>query len=647
MGSGISIPRKRGGALSLDKRIKYLKQTPFIQYLTPETIDEFAQCFPQTIRTSPGKGITLDSRKVYIVCEGEVDLSTSYPQEGVKVETKGYLCRKRVGDIVNVVQTERDVARRMTVKSHKMKDLVEDIMTVGSGNSAILLLCGDTDALNKFSKTHPELSKPIVEIITSQIEDRLLTVPFLEEIPKSKISVLAAMCRYEAFDSGQTVFEEGSDANKLFLVLSGVAQVVAKSEPTLASRESFRERSVTMKRSLECSQSQIGLVLGSPDGTSQSHVTIAELKSGDYFGETALVFNIDRTCGVRTSDKCLFLTVHRTDFENYLKICPIEDSLKSVIKQRMVSKLSSLGIPFLNGIPHDMLQSLATSVEIEEVPANGVVFRQGDVGDRFYIIVHGGVKVDTAATSSSSTAETSDACDVAADGADNDGEDEGHCSQVASADESKSPDNDENVLGSLGPGQYFGEMSLVNSDATSGGNLRSATVTSTQKSILLSIDKDSFQRLFGQNNNILAEFEIRLLKDMTRMKHILAHSLGIVSFREFLEAEHAGENIDFWVMVTEFQESDEDNMDKRKEQAKHIFVTFCAEYADRQVNLPHAMLGVLQQKLKAINNSDEGIATDLFDAAKQEIFRLLERDKYNRYRKSHHFSSFMERLGIL
>ena len=59
------------------------------------------------------------------------------------------------------------------------------------------------------------------------------------------------------------------------------------------------------------------------------------------------------------------------------------------------------------------------------------------------------------------------------------------------------------------------------------------------------------------------------------------------------------------------------------------------------------MLGVLQQKLKAINNSDEGIATDLFDAAKQEIFRLLERDKYNRYRKSHHFSSFMERLGIL
>ena len=73
MGSGISSLRK-GGPISLEKRIKYLKETPFYQYLTAETINDFAECFPQTIRTHPGKSIILDSKKIYVVCEGEVDL---------------------------------------------------------------------------------------------------------------------------------------------------------------------------------------------------------------------------------------------------------------------------------------------------------------------------------------------------------------------------------------------------------------------------------------------------------------------------------------------------------------------------------------------------------------------------------------------
>ncbi|KAL7523393.1 hypothetical protein ACHAXR_000157 [Thalassiosira sp. AJA248-18] len=182
-------------------------------------------------------------------------------------------------------------------------------------------------------------------------------------------------------------------------------------------------------------------------------------------------------------------------------------------------------------------------------------------------------------------------------------------------------------------------MSLVNSES----HLRTATVTSTQKSILLSINKDSFQTLFGHNNNVLAEFEIRLLKNEAKLQHILAHSLGIVSFREFLEAEHAGENIDFWVAVTDFQANEEDGMDKRTELAKHIFVTFCANYADRQVNLPHRILADIDKRLHS-----GSISPDLFDAARQEIFRLLERDKFDRYKKSANFKEeFLGRLGIL
>ena len=106
-----AISRKKGGPISIDKRIKILQHTPFFQYLTIETTNEFAQCFPNTIHTDSGKSISLDSRK-NIVAEGEIDLSASYPDTGgSKLEARGYLCRKQRGDIVNVCEAKKDIAR--------------------------------------------------------------------------------------------------------------------------------------------------------------------------------------------------------------------------------------------------------------------------------------------------------------------------------------------------------------------------------------------------------------------------------------------------------------------------------------------------------------------------------------------------------
>jgi CRP-like cAMP-binding protein len=631
MGASVSVSKLCNfdkTSISNDRKIRYLEHTPFFQYLNEESIKEFAQCFPTTLRSRPGTNISLDSQRIYIVAEGEVDLSTSYPEEGTKVEARGYLCRKRQGDIVNVHQTKQDVKRRMTVKSNKVRDFAEEITISGCGDSDVLLLSSDMDALDTFIKSHPDLSKPFETISTTQIEDLLQTMIFLKGVPKSKLNVLAAMCRYEAFDSGQVVFEENSQAKKLYLVLSGLAQVVAKDLPSVPSlrgvrpntasstssrslpTSTFLEQSVALQRSLECSCDCTSLV-------ESDEVAIAELTNGQYFGETALVFNIDRTCSVKTAEKSLFLTVHKTDFENFLKICPIEESLKAVIKQRMVSKLSSLGIPFLNGIPEDMISSLTSSVAINEVPSNHAVFCQGDVGDNFYIIVHGSVKV-----ASKIEADTTIGDRIA--------NEEGDGIKVAR----DMPT--ENNIGTLGPGQYFGEMALVNSDNA----LRTATVTSTQKSILLSIDKESFQTVFGSNRQVLAEFELRVMKGSAQLSHILAHSLGIASFRNFLEKEHAGENIDFWVAVNDFGNAMFDDAggvvmihSDSLEKAKRIFVTFCAEYADRQVNLPHKMVAELDAKI----NGDGGITPDLFNASQQEIYKLMEKDKFARYKNSDDF----------
>lgn len=320
------IKRRKKAALPLETLVHLLKHTPFHQYLSPDTITEFASCFDGIIKSQSGKEIALDPHKIYIVCQGEVDLSTSYPEMEGKVEAKGFLCRKRRGDIINLNQTEIDVKRRMTIKIGKVVDVAEDIIITGSGEEDdIVLVSSSMRALNDFTAVHHELASPIKAICNSSIEGRLLTISFLKGIPRSKLNVLAAMCRYEAFDANQVVFTENSIGTKLYLVLSGKAQVIAKDRMSrddqpmsLQATSSCRraiEKSIVLQRSFVCGDHQNALL------SAAGEVTIAELTTGSFFGETALVFDIGRTSSIRTSEKSLFLTIDKTDFRNFLHIC--------------------------------------------------------------------------------------------------------------------------------------------------------------------------------------------------------------------------------------------------------------------------------------------------------------------------------------
>lgn len=86
----------------------------------------------------------------------------------------------------------------------------------------------------------------------------------------------------------------------------------------------------------------------------------------------------------------------------------------------------------------------------EHFEANEVIFRQGDRGDRLYIIVDGQVEVVK-----------------------------------------EDPGKGEEILGRLGAGECFGEMALVND------NPRMATVRSLSSTNLLTVDREAFHALFA------------------------------------------------------------------------------------------------------------------------------------------------------
>jgi CRP-like cAMP-binding protein len=465
-----------------------------------------------------------------------------------------------------------------------MESFVEEVETRACQDS--LLLCSNKAALKLFLTAYPELSTPFNTIVSSHIETYLANIPFLQQLTSTKLTVLATMCRYESLDANCTVFEENSPSDKLYIVLNGKSTVLAPQ---------WVGNATVMQQSLEWGNQQ-----------KRQDSDIADLKSGDYFGETSLFANINRTSTIRTREKSLFVTVGKKTFENFCAVCPeIKVKMQSLMKERLVSNLSSLGVPFLEGIPPATLQLLTSRVEVHDTQIDEVVFREGDAGDRFYIIVHGEVKVEKEHEK---------------------GEMEEDCN------ENSSPEI--RSLGVLIAGNYFGEMALV-SDLP-----RSATVISTSKSILLSIDQASFSAIFGKNQNSLAEFTLRFFRGSSELRHFVSHSLGMSIFRIFLRKSVAEENLDFWIAANEFQKSfkEEQSPESSKAKAEEIIFLYVTDGSMHQVNLPYSLKTSIEES---------AIHYNLFTNSADEIYRLMVRDSYARFKKATEFFAFFKYLGIL
>mmetsp|Transcript_64768 Transcript_64768/g.76038 ORF Transcript_64768/g.76038 Transcript_64768/m.76038 type:complete len:613 (+) Transcript_64768:81-1919(+) len=592
MGAAFSA---RPAKIPVEECMQYLRKTPFFLYLSDETLQEFALCFPTAIKVNADQIAQLQSGNNYVVAKGELDLSTLIPATNPsKIDTKRYLCKKKPGDIINTDETKNDAVQQMSTP--KLKNYIDNIVTIGCSKS--LILCGDSFMLSKFleSKSNADVKESIKAITKSHITDYLSRIPFLSNIKESHLRMLAAMGHYEAKGANEVVFNEGTEGSKLYIVLHGVASVSTQKDVSgIKTSESSNGGSELCNANSADGNEPIDIIL------------IADLKNGDYFGETALMIDVPRTTTVKTKQKSLFLVLDKNDFENFLMVCPIKESMLQVMTDRMLSKLSSIGIPFLVGIE---LTSLSTSVEMHEVPKDSIIFNEGDVGDRFYIIFYGEVKVEAKKVQEGISSDA----------------------EVTSTEDEN---GDDMHLGHLFSGQYFGEMALASDEP------RSATVTAVGKTVLLSVGKESFHRLFSSNSQARAEFKLRLLQRSARLKHFLDHSSAVEALSSFLAKEFSQENLEFCLTLKEYRENTAGKEGKLVEEAKHIFNTFCADDASTQVNLPSTMKTELENALE-----NRSVHAGSFENCENEIHSLMERDSFARFKKSTYFVDFFKTLGI-
>jgi hypothetical protein len=125
------------------------------------------------------------------------------------------------------------------------------------------------------------------------------------------------------------------------------------------------------------------------------------------------------------------------------------------------------GSEFFKHFPGADLAGIAGITEVVHVDEGRVIFEQGDQGDAFYLVVKGAVTISRG----------------------------------------------EATLATLGPREGFGEMSILDKET------RSATATAAEATTLLSLDRDSFDRIIEQNP-VVARGVYRVLTE--RLRNTLA-----------------------------------------------------------------------------------------------------------------------------
>lgn len=105
--------------------------------------------------------------------------------------------------------------------------------------------------------------------------------------------------------------------------------------------------------------------------------------------------------------------------------------------------------PLFKGLPEDEISQLSETLRVLEIPPNTVLFQEGEVGDRFYIIIQGQIEVIKAIGTP-----------------------------------------EERLIGLRGPGEFVGELSLINR-----AGLRTASVRSLGPAHLWEMSHEEFDDL--------------------------------------------------------------------------------------------------------------------------------------------------------
>lgn len=240
-----------------------------------------------------------------------------------------------------------------------------------------------------------------------EVLELLRRMPLFVEMSLDELRALSARLRRRRFAAGEAIIRQGDPGDAFHVVSRGRVDVFQADDAGLIQK-------------------------------------VNEHGRGGYFGELALLSDAPRNATCRAATAVEVLSLARSDFDalvrRRLELGPKVD--RALDQARLLRRM-----PLFEELDGRALQELASRLERVELSAGDYLFRQGEAGDRFYLIEQGEVEILL--------------------------EEEGR----------------QRAIERRGPGEYFGEVALL-LDVP-----RTASVRAALDSVLLALDRETFRSL--------------------------------------------------------------------------------------------------------------------------------------------------------
>lgn len=222
--------------------------------------------------------------------------------------------------------------------------LFEELVAEGK---TILMVTHDRDLASRVSR--------VVLIADGEIVDEYISEA-LHLLDEKQLAEISARLEPVTFAAGTTIFEQGAEADRFYIIVRGELEVV-----------------VTF-----------------PDGR---QMVTAVLESGQYFGETGLLQNTPRTATVRvtSAQDAALMAMERDTFAQLIRENQLtNDAVASLMRQRLTTDKILAALPDAN---QTTLYGLGTEVKRQIYKPGAVIVQKGEAADHFYVIIRGDVEI--------------------------------------------------------------------------------------------------------------------------------------------------------------------------------------------------------------------------------------------------------------
>jgi cAMP-dependent protein kinase regulator len=218
------------------------------------------------------------------------------------------------------------------------------------------------------------------------------------------------------FDAGAVIIKQGDDGDNFYVIDSGTCDIYVQKpgddEPKL----------------------------------------VLTLNAGGSFGELALIYGSPRAATVKAKSGVSLWAIDRITYRRIM--------MGTTMRKRKLYETFLEKVPILQHLTKYERITVADALESYTYTAGEVIVRQGEPGDKFYIIVAGEVRCEQTTTATDGTKATAE-------------------------------------VGHLGPSAYFGEIALLTNRP------RAATVVAIGDVKCVGLDRDRFNRVLGPCEDIL------------------------------------------------------------------------------------------------------------------------------------------------